>query len=492
MNSFFYKIFLIFLWSFAISIVLDFIARQIKFFIFRIYLYINKVAYKYKRKIRAKNKYYYKVKKIVYRFIHYISRIFFINKLYKSIILSVITNFNRLVFEFFTLAFLILASFIARHLKKPIDVGLGPEPLINNIYHKSALKKYGYSAETFVIQVYFITNNFDVRGDEIFQEIDIIGNLIMQFFNIDRFFILQIYIYLRSIFRYKIIYIYFNGGPLLAIPHFKKFEPILYKLAKVRIVVMPYGGDIHVLSRSSNLNFKHAMSMDYLEYSKNKRKIIENQIDLWTKYADYVISGCDWSRYMYAWDRLMLGHFSIDTELWKPSEDKKINTNDEITILHAPNHKTIKGTEHFIQAVGELKKEGLPIKLQVVQKVSNSQLKKMIEEADIIADQIVIGWYAMFALEGMALKKPVLCYIDEEFEQLYIFAGLIKKGELPLVKCNFFNLKDEIRKLVLNKKMRDDIGEKSREFVINHHSIMYIGSIFDSINRSLGVVPTSI
>lgn len=471
---------------------MDFIARQIKFFVFRIYLYINKVAYEYKRKLRAKNKYYYKVKKIVYRLIHYISRIFFINKLYKSIILSVITNFNRLIFEFFTLAFLILAAFIARHLKKPIDVGLGPEPLINNIYHKKALQKYGYTAETFVIQVYFITNNFDVRGDKMFQDINIIGNLIMQFFNIDRFFILQIYIYLRSIFRYKILYIYFNGGPLLAIPHFRKIEPNLYKLAGVKIVVMPYGGDIHVLSRSSNLCFKHAMSMDYLQYSKDKRKDVAIQIDLWTKHADYVISGCDWSRYMYAWDRLMLGHFSIDTESWKPLEDKETNRSSQVVILHAPNHKTIKGTEYFVQAVNELKKEGLPVTLKVIQKVPNGVLKKMIEEADIIADQIVIGWYAMFALEGMALKKPVLCYIDEEFEKLYIFAGLIKKNELPLVKCDIFNVKDEIRKLVLDKKLRNAIGEKSREFVINHHSIMYIGSVFDSINRSISVIPSKV
>ena len=66
---------------------------------------------------------------------------------------------------FFT-PLLFIASILARYLgKKKIDIGLGPEPMINNVYHKKALQIYGYTAETFVDSIYFITSEFDYRGD---------------------------------------------------------------------------------------------------------------------------------------------------------------------------------------------------------------------------------------------------------------------------------------------------------------------------------------
>ena len=32
----------------------------------------------------------------------------------------------------------------------------------------------------------------------------------------------------------------------------------------------------------------------------------------------------------------------------------------------------------------------------------------------MIVDQLKIGWYGMFAIESMALAKPVVCFLDEE------------------------------------------------------------------------------
>lgn len=452
------------------------------------YIYLvrskNKRSKKYKVNYRIKKC----VKYLKYRTLPLLN-LYKINKYYKSVAVLIITSINRLILESTVLFIMFTLAFIARYSNKKVDVGLGPEPLINNIYHKKALEKYGFMAETFVVQTYFITEEFDIRGDKMFHSNNFLWKFILYFFGIDRFFVLQIYFFVFVIFRYKILYLYFNGGPLLFIPHFRKVEPLLYHIARIKTVVMPYGGDIHVLSRSTNLLFKHAMSVDYPQYSKNQRRTVEEQVDLWTKYADYVISGCDWSRYMYAWDRLMLGHFSIDTEMIKP---KKYSNKKKIVILHAPNHKTIKGTKYFIDAVNELSAEGYPVVLKVIQKVPNYILKKMISKADIIADQLIIGWYAMFALEGMSMEKPVLCYIDKEFEDLYTFAGLIKKGELPLVNCNIINVKQKIKKLIEDKVLRRKIGIKSRKFVIKHHSVMYIGSVFDTINRSLNVLPSQI
>jgi len=367
-------------------------------------------------------------------------------------------------------------TYFSRFLNKAIDIGLGPEPLINNVYHKQALERAGFSAQTFVNQVYFITDTFDIRADL----------LIKRPFRILRNF----YLYCLAIFKYKCLYLYFNGGPLGFTYLLWRIEPFLYKLANVKIVVMPYGGDVDEMSRTKNLLFKGAMSRDY-PIHRFRRKRTETQIDTWIKYADHIIGGCDWVEYMYHWDTLMLGHFSIDTEFWKPfknaGEKVIFREKDCLRILHAPNHRNIKGTKFFIDAVKELNEEGFNINLIILERVPNSEIRKVMSSVDIVADQLIVGWYAMFALEAMAMEKPVLCFLREDLMNLYMVSGLITKDEIPIVNCTPLTVKEEIKELALNRDKLQGIGRRSRQFVIKHHSIESVGKVFDNINRSIGL-----
>ena len=143
--------------------------------------------------------------------------------------------------DIFMILPIICVSIISRFVMKPVDIGLGPEPMINNIYHKKALLKYGYKAESFVRNTYFITSDFDINFDSYFPGL---------------LRILRDYIvFVHAIFRYKCLFLYFNGGPLAFTGFLWRIEPHLLKLAGVRIVLMPYGGDVHELSRCPNLLF---------------------------------------------------------------------------------------------------------------------------------------------------------------------------------------------------------------------------------------------
>ncbi len=375
---------------------------------------------------------------------------------------------------------MVCLSFFARFKTKRIDVGIGPEPIVSHKYHKKALQEYGYTAETYVSSVYYITEDFDIRAD---QYVPRIGRKIF-------FKFLSYFLFCFVIFRYRCIYIYFNGGPLLHNRILWRIEPLFYRIAKVKVVVMPYGGDVQEITRSRNLLYKSAISKDYPNF-KLKRKRIERKIDLWTKYANHVISGCDWVEYMYHWDTLVLAHFTIDVNEWKPEEKSfyLISNHNPVKIFHAPNHKYIKGTRYFQAAVNQLKKEGMNIELVIAEKLPHEKIKKIIACSDIIADQLVIGWYGMFAVEAMAMEKPVLCYIRPEFEELFISEGLLRPGELPVIKCTPFNLVETIRDLMKDRKVLVEIGQKSREFVLKHHSTTVIGRVFDEINRSIGIFP---
>ncbi|MDP2654487.1 MAG: hypothetical protein Q8Q08_10735 [Candidatus Omnitrophota bacterium] len=367
----------------------------------------------------------------------------------------------------------IFLSLLARAIKKNISVGLGPEPLINNVYHKRAFERAGFTAETFVNSVYFITQDFDFRADLLLKGLlaPFRGHLL----------------FIRSIFRYQGLYIYFHGGPLMETIFLWRMEPLLYRLAGVKVVVMPYGSDVQEMSRSPNLLFKHTRSMDYPSH-RSRRKTIETRIDLWTRDADHIISGCEWVDYMYHWDTLMLGHFSIDTEQWTPAATPPAAPKP-LKILHAPNHRNIKGTAYFTKAVQELRTEGVAIELVLCEKVPNDKIREMIHTADIVADQLIVGWYAMFALEAMSMGKPVLCYLRPDLIDFYTSAGLIRPGEIPIINCNPLTLKETLKRLAESPQTFSGLGEKGRQYVLRHHSLESVGKVFAQINSSIGISP---
>mgnify|MGYP002060865728 CR=1 FL=1 len=383
----------------------------------------------------------------------------------------------RLLIEIIQLPIFIFICFISKLYPKKIKIGLGPSPLINNVYHKKALIDQGYSSETYVDDVWFITNDFDYKFifkskflNRIFREIHIV--------------------FLFSIFRYECLYLYFNGGPLHKTILLWRFEPKLYRIAGIRTVIMPYGGDVQDLTRTKNLLLRHRMAQDYPSHRFSKKNI-EQKIDLWICGADHVISGCDWVEYMNFWHTLTLGHFSIDLKYWKPSVKTRVYKYNQrpFRILHAPNHRAIKGTEFFVKTVNDLKKEGELIELVFVEKLPNNEIKKLIDEVDLIADQLIFGWYAMFSLEGMSMKKPVICNIRDDLKQFYVDAGLIQKNEIPLINCNQNNLKSTLLHLMKNSSELERIGNIGRDYVKRHHSIDAVGKTFNNINQSIGVSP---
>ena len=371
---------------------------------------------------------------------------------------------------FLVIPWLIIIAEFSRLIKKKIDIGIGPEPLINNVHHKKALKLSGYSAETFVHHVFFITDEFDFCSKRYGR----LGWLVL---------------FIRSIFRYRCLLIYFTGGPLSRMRClFPAVEPYLYKLARVKLIVLPYGSDIQDFLVCSNLSFKNAMFKDYPYYYRNRPTVIK-QVVRWTEKSDYVVSGCDWVDYMYHWNELMLGHFSIDTDLFAPPNPNEYKISDTLRILHAPNHQNLKGTKYFIDAVKELKDEGYNIEIDLVTGIPNDQLRLRMSKADIIADQLIIGWYAMTAIEGMSLGKPVLCFLRKDLEELYIEEGLVEKDEIPIVKCDKDNVKDKIRNLIADKQRLEYIGKMGRNFVIKHHSLHSIGMKFRMIGEKIGLNP---
>jgi glycosyltransferase involved in cell wall biosynthesis len=260
-------------------------------------------------------------------------------------------------------------------------------------------------------------------------------------------------------------------------------------------VIMPYGGDVQDVLRTPNLLFRHVIAQDY-PLQRHVRKAIAAKIDIWCAHADHVIAGCDWVDYMHFWNTLMISHFSIDTQRWLPKSPSKDHSvgypGRTFRVLHAPNHKAIKGSDYFMRAVAELQEEGESIELVLVQKMPNEEIRRLIETADVVADQLVIGWYAMFAIEAMAMGKPVLCYLREDLEQLYVDAGLLQEKEVPLINCRPATVKESLRRLMRDPARLADAASRGPAYVRRHHSVESVGAVFADINRTIGLPPRGV
>ena len=68
-----------------------------------------------------------------------------------------------------------------------------------------------------------------------------------------------------------------------------------------------------------------------------------------------------------------------------------------------------KGSEHVIAAV-----EGLDADLYLVEGLRHDEAFDRYRAADIVVDQLNAGWYGLFAIEAMALGKPVVTFLHDE------------------------------------------------------------------------------
>jgi len=362
--------------------------------------------------------------------------------------------------------------FVARYLPKKVDIGLGPLPMINNIYWAKALRKKGYLVETYVNDLYFITDDFDFVCTRTSHKL---------------YFRFPILLFLRCALRYSCIYIYFNGGPLQNSMIYRSLEPYLFKLAKVKVVVMPYGSDSHIFERTRNKVVVNELCKDYPDFFQMNHSKIINQVERWSKNSDIVIGTMDSIDYLFFWNRVIPCHFAIDTDSIKPEKRRIDDKREKIKILHAPNHTNIKGTSFVEEAINRIKNEGYEIEYLRIQRLSNQEVIQKIMEADIVVDQLIIGWYAMFAMEAMACGKTCICFLRDDLIETYIKIGCLKKDEIPLINANTSNIYDVLKDLITNKDKLDVIGNKSREYVVTHHSLEAIGNFYEEINESIGL-----
>jgi hypothetical protein len=82
-----------------------------------------------------------------------------------------------------------------------------------------------------------------------------------------------------------------------------------------------------------------------------------------------------------------------------------------IRIVHATNHPGIDGTSHIQRAVESLKAKGLAVELRILKGVSQRDVLKALEDADLSIGKMKMGYYANAQVESLAAGVPVVTYV---------------------------------------------------------------------------------
>jgi glycosyltransferase involved in cell wall biosynthesis len=155
---------------------------------------------------------------------------------------------------------------------------------------------------------------------------------------------------------------------------------------------------------------------------------------------------------------------ALDLERWAPEPMQGPPAEgSKMTVLHAPTNRLIKGTAHVMSAVGEASSENPGIRFELAEHLAWDVLRERMRAADVVVDQMFLGWYGLVAVEAMALGKPVVGYIRPDFESL--------TGDLPLVRIDSNEaLTRELLALAADPARRTELGRAGRAYVERVHA----------------------
>ena len=375
-------------------------------------------------------------------------------------------------FLLFALLVIVPHSRLSRRRIRP-NIVWGGTPIINIKYGAKADRLYGYKSDTLVFTQATINSKYDYDFvfDRFFQDRGWGHSMVRDAF---LGLLSPYYLFTKAAWNYDIFRFYFDGG-FLTYTALAPLEPWLLHLAGKKIIVVPYGGDARLESQTRQHPISFCMDCSPETRTCNEKKIARFVKRL-SAQADIVLGCADIVDVLPNHEGIW--QYPIDLSGWQPVPARVLPR--PVRVVHATNHRKYKGTHFLIDAVESLKADGYPVELVLVEKMKTDEAKAVYQSADIIADQFIGGAYALFAIEGMALGKPVLCYLRDDLYALHP-----EWDECPIYNTSPYTIKEHILRLIQDDNLRVAIGARGPAYVQKWHSLEAVGKADDEMYREL-------
>jgi hypothetical protein len=317
-----------------------------------------------------------------------------------------------------------------------------------------AQRKLGFQSDVLVYnqQIYNFECDFNLNLDN--------KNVVGKFFSVAKMFLYALLHYDVFHFHYGRTFLPWN----LDLPILRLFRKIL---------VMHYWGSdvIQVdVAKSYTLLDEYTLSEIYPLHEDNdiRKKIARIQ-----KFIELTLVG-DYSLLPYSPDSIVVRQAVRLTDIPFIGCD---TLNNPLIIIHAPTNRKIKGTSIVIDTIELLKTNGYNVELIIVENKPHREAVEIFKRADIVVDDLLQGPYGIFAIECMALGKPVVDRIDRALIQYY--------PDLPIINANPDDLYLKLVELIENASLRKEIGLLGRKYVERNHDDLVIGRTILNLYHNL-------
>jgi glycosyltransferase involved in cell wall biosynthesis len=248
--------------------------------------------------------------------------------------------------------------------------------------------------------------------------------------------------------------------------------PILKRLGK-GIVVTYQGDDARQVDYCrAHYAISYASHLDRAAFSSKDDGIKRKSIAVFARYADRIFANNPDLLAVLPSSANFQPYASVDLDEWRPRTPP--SSDGPVRIIHAPTDRMRKGTEFVIAAVQKLQRDGIPLTFSLVENRLRCEAREVYEDADLLIDQLLVGWYGGVSLEFMALGKPVVCYIRDS-DLVHIPPAM--RRELPVISATPSDLYQVLRSLLTERRHRlPELGARARRFAERWHDPRAIAS----------------
>ena len=131
------------------------------------------------------------------------------------------------------------------------------------------------------------------------------------------------------------------------------------------------------------------------------------------------------------------------------------------TVLHLPSNSLLKGSAHIDPVLRTLEKEGLINYLRPDSGMTSENVPSLVEMADIVVDQIVIGAYGLMSCQTLAAGRLSVASIRD--------IGFLKH-DCPIIDADPDSLDRVMRDLLADRSSWESRARAGKEFVETHHN----------------------
>lgn len=155
------------------------------------------------------------------------------------------------------------------------------------------------------------------------------------------------------------------------------------------------------------------------------------------------------------------------TPMWGRFDDP-----GKLNVCHSPTRKDLKNTDEFLAAVKHLSREGVRLKVDMIDDVPNDECLARKRRCHVLFDHMQ-GYYGVSSLEGLSQGVAVIAGLNDwNRAQVVGFAGT---EDLPWVlACDQEELEGRLRDLHHDRAYCESVGLKGRAFMENHWSDKHV------------------